>query len=173
MEVKEVARQTQKQRLERMGRETNRDSLKVEGSWSRSCPVDRLVEHVLPHGPQEQQKLPRGPPGGGQEQVERVLNFRSDVKKVQLLNRLKKESTKENLYSRIFDVKDDIEAITLMKEQKPEFWKIDSTKPGMKENLLHFFLNEKFLKSLDFLLTYNHPHVGEIQSWICVRTRKQ
>ena len=53
---------------------------------------------------------------------------------------------------------------TIIKQVSPDFWKIDSKNGGRKENLLHFFINERFLLSIEALLGLKHPHVAQIIS---------
>ena len=64
--------------------------------------------------------------------------------------------------SKLFEVKKDAFARTIIENMEPHIWKINSKKDLVEENLLHFFINQKFFVSIGALLSIDDPHVNEL-----------
>ena len=64
--------------------------------------------------------------------------------------------------SKLFEIKDDAFAKMIIENIEPRIWKIKSKNAGREENLLHFFINQKFYASIAALLAANDPHVNEL-----------
>ena len=55
--------------------------------------------------------------------------------------------------SKLFEVKKDAFAKTIIENMEPHIWKINSKKDLVEENLLHFFINQKFFESIEGLFS--------------------
>ena len=64
--------------------------------------------------------------------------------------------------SKLFKLKNDTFAATIIDQVDPEVWKIESKIEAKGENLLHFCINQGFRFSAIALLTTNHPHASEL-----------
>ena len=64
--------------------------------------------------------------------------------------------------SKLFKLKNDTFAATIIDQVDPEVWKIKSKIEAKGENLLHFCINEGFRLSASALLTTDHPHSSEL-----------
>ena len=64
--------------------------------------------------------------------------------------------------SKLFEVKADAFAKTIIESMDPHIWKINSKKDLVEENLLHFLINQKFFASIRALLSIDDPHVNEL-----------
>ena len=62
----------------------------------------------------------------------------------------------------LFDFKNDKFTASIINQVNPDVWKINSKNGEREENLLHFFINERFLLSTQGLLTVNHPHLAQL-----------
>ena len=68
----------------------------------------------------------------------------------------------QRITSKLFELKTDAFVKTVIQNLEPHIWKITSRNDGREENLLHFFINQKFFESIHGLFSTNDPHVAEI-----------
>ena len=94
----------------------------------------------------------------GEESCDDLQRILADEEEKEKLEGFLSKSTT----SKLFEVKKDAFAKTIIENIGPQIWKINSKNDAREENLLHFFINQKFYASINSLMATKDPHINEL-----------